>query len=50
MKVVIVLDPKTLKYDTFRYDEPGQVSPIIEPPEPEEPKDTEPPKPEPKPS
>jgi len=50
MKVVVVLDPKTFKPDVFRYDEPGQVPPIIDPPAPEEPKDTEPPKPEPKPS
>ena len=50
MKVVVRINPDTLKYDTFRYDESGPLPPIIDPPEPEEPKDTEPPKPEPKPS
>jgi len=49
MKFVVRINPETLKYDTFRYDDPGPVPPIIDPPEPDEAKDTEPPKPKEKP-
>jgi hypothetical protein len=38
-KIVVILDPKKLTAESFRYDEPGRVPPIIDPPEPEEPKD-----------
>ncbi len=38
-KFVVILDPITFKTDSFRYDEPGQVPPIVKPEEPEEAKD-----------
>jgi hypothetical protein len=53
MKFVAIIDGKKKgegRITTFLYDEPGLVPPIVDPPEPEEPKDTEPPKPAPKPS
>ena len=50
MKVIVRIDPKTFKPEVIRYDEPGIAPPIIDPPKPEEAKDTEPPKPKPKPS
>ncbi len=39
MKFVVVLDPKTLKYDSFRYDEPGPLPPIVDVEEPEKARD-----------
>lgn len=42
MKFVVRLNSKTLTYDTFFYNDPGPLPPIIDPPEPDEPKDTGP--------
>jgi len=39
MKFVVRIDPKTLEYDAFQYDEPGPLPPIVDPADPEEPKD-----------
>ena len=50
MKIVITFKPKTGELDWFSYAERGPVPPIIDPPEPDKPKDTEPPAPPPKPS
>jgi len=51
MKFVARIDPKkTPPIEGFIYTDLGPVPPIVDPPEPDEPKDTEPPKPAPKPS
>lgn len=39
-KFILRINGKTLKYDTFFYNEPGPVPPIVDPEEPETPKDT----------
>ncbi len=39
MKIVVNIDPKTLKIDSSRYDEPGLLPPIIKPDNPDETKD-----------
>jgi len=43
MKIIITLDRKTAKLDWFIRAEPGPVPPIVNPPNPEEPKDGGPP-------
>lgn len=48
MKFIAHIGPDG-KLTTFRHDDPGPVPPIVDPPEPEEPKDTAPPEPEKKP-
>lgn len=48
MKVVLRYNIKKKELDMFAYPDPGPVPPIVDPPMPEEPKDTEPPKPKPK--
>ena len=53
MKFVAIIKPKKdgeIDIASFIYGDPGPLPPVIDPPEPDEPKDTEPPKPKPKPS
>ena len=53
MKFVAIINGKKTGDDriiTYITDDSGPAPPVIDPPDPEEPKDTEPPKPGPKPS
>ena len=53
MKFIAIIKPKKdgeIDITSFIYDGQAEVPPIIDPPKPDEAKDTEPPKPKPKPS
>ena len=50
MKLVVRYDRKRGELDYFIRPEPGPIPPIIDPPEPDEPKDGAPPEPKPRPS